>query len=47
MIDFTEHLRQLVATGYIDHATAYEAAPNPDELRMALKASGPPRGILG
>ncbi len=37
MIDFTEHLRQLVDSGYIDHETAYEAAPNPDELKMALK----------
>ncbi len=37
MIDFTEHLRQLVETGYIDHETAYESAPNPDELKMALK----------
>src|SRR5262249_1140642 len=37
MIDFTEHLRQLVLTGFIDHSTAYEAAPNPDELKMALK----------
>lgn len=48
MVDFTEHLRRLVETGYIDHATAYEAAPNPDELRMALKgirSSGV--GILG
>lgn len=48
MIDFTEHLRQLVENGYIDHETAYEVAPNPDELKMALKgirsASG---GILG
>jgi twitching motility protein PilT len=48
MVDFTEHLRRLVESGYIDHATAYESAPNPDELRMALKgirsASG---GILG
>ncbi len=48
MIDFTEHLRQLVETGYIDHATAYEAAPNPDELRMALKGiRQPSSGILG
>lgn len=48
MVDFTEHLRRLVETGFIDHATAYEAAPNPDELRMALKgirSSG--AGILG
>ncbi len=37
MIDFTEHLRQLVENGFIDHETAYEAAPNPDELKMALK----------
>ncbi len=37
MIDFTEHLRQLVETGFIDHATAYESCPNPDELKMALK----------
>ncbi|MBK9128681.1 MAG: PilT/PilU family type 4a pilus ATPase [Phycisphaerales bacterium] len=48
MLDFTEHLRQLVDKGFIDVTTAYEAAPNPDELKMALKgiksASG---GILG
>ncbi len=48
MVDFTENLRRLVETGFIDHATAYEASPNPNELRMALKgirtASG---GILG
>ena len=48
MVDFTEHLRQMVERGDIDHATAYESAPNADELRMALKgiksASG---GILG
>lgn len=37
MVDFTEHLRRLVETGFIDHATAYDAAPNPDELKMALK----------
>ncbi len=37
MIDFTEHLRQLVENGFIDHETAYEAAPNPNELKMALK----------
>jgi len=37
MVDFTEHLRQLVEAGYIDHETAYEAAPNRDELKMALK----------
>jgi twitching motility protein PilT len=37
MVDFTEHLRQLVDEGFIDHETAYDAAPNPDELKMALK----------
>lgn len=37
MVDFTEMLRRLVETGYIDHETAFEAAPNPDELKMALK----------
>ena len=48
MVDFTEHLRRLVDTGYIDHATAYAAAPNPDELRMALKGiKGRSAGILG
>ena len=48
MVDFTENLRRLVETGFIDHPTAYEAAPNADELRMALKgirAAG--AGILG
>ena len=48
MVDFTEHLRQLVDTGYIDHETAYDAAPNPDELKMALKGIRQPvSGILG
>jgi twitching motility protein PilT len=37
MVDFTEHIRSLVADGYIDHATAYDNAPNADELKMALK----------
>jgi len=37
MVDFTEHLRRLVEQGWIDHETAYEAAPNAEELRMALK----------
>ncbi len=48
MIDFTGHLHQLVETGFIDHATAYEAAPNADELRMVLKGiKGRTSGILG
>jgi len=48
MVDFTEHLRRLVDQGLIDHQTAYEAAPNPDELRMALKGiKGRRAAILG
>jgi twitching motility protein PilT len=48
MIDFTENLRQLVDGGWIDHETAYEAAPNPDELKMALKGiRTPSTSILG
>ncbi len=48
MVDFTEHLHRLVLNGYIDHQTAYEAAPNPDELRMALKGiKSASAGILG
>ncbi|MER3415931.1 MAG: twitching motility protein PilT [Gemmataceae bacterium] len=37
MIDFNEHLRQLVEYGEIDRATALEASPNPEQLKMALK----------
>ncbi len=37
MIDFNEHLRQLVEVGDIDRATALEVAPNPEALKMALK----------
>ncbi|MBU0640362.1 MAG: PilT/PilU family type 4a pilus ATPase [Planctomycetes bacterium] len=48
MVDFTEHLRQLVQNGFIDHPTAYEAAPNPNELQMALKGiRAASAGILG
>lgn len=48
MIDFTEHLRQLVDEGVIDHETAYSSAPNPDELKMALKGiRTPSSAILG
>jgi len=37
-----------VENGYIDHKTAYEAAPNPDELKMALKGiKSASAGILG
>lgn len=37
MIDFSEHLRRLVEEEFITPQAAYEAAPNPDELRMKLK----------
>jgi len=37
MMDFTESLRLLVETEYIDKATALEVAPNPEALKMALK----------
>ncbi len=48
MIDFNESLRRLVEAEYIDQATAYAAAPNPEELKMRLKGiniSG--SGIIG
>jgi twitching motility protein PilT len=37
MVDFTENLRQLVERQDIDKATALEFAPNPEQLKMALK----------
>ena len=37
MQDFTENLRLLVEREDIDKATALEVAPNPDQLKMALK----------
>lgn len=37
MVDFTENLRQLVERGDVDKATALEFAPNPEQLKMALK----------
>lgn len=37
MVDFTENLRQLVERGDIDRTTALEVAPNPEQLKMALK----------
>jgi twitching motility protein PilT len=37
MIDFTESLRQLVEHGDIDKATAFEVAPNAEQLKMAIK----------
>ena len=47
MVDFTESLRQLVMAEKIDRATAFEVAPNPESLRMALKGiTLPEQGIL-
>ncbi|NLE37956.1 MAG: twitching motility protein PilT, partial [Pirellulaceae bacterium] len=37
MQDFTMSLRRLVETDLIDRATAFEVAPNPEALKMALK----------
>jgi twitching motility protein PilT len=37
MQDFTESLRSLCERGDIDRATALEYAPNPEQLKMALK----------
>jgi twitching motility protein PilT len=37
MVDFTENLRQLVERQDVDKATALEFAPNPEQLKMALK----------
>jgi len=37
MIDYNESLRRLVEKDIIDVKTAYAFAPNPDELKMALK----------
>jgi twitching motility protein PilT len=37
MQDFTMSLKQLVESRLIDRATAFEVAPNPEALKMALK----------
>jgi twitching motility protein PilT len=37
MQDFTASLKHLVETKMIDRATAFEVAPNPEALKMALK----------
>jgi len=37
MVDYTESLRQLIQQEFIDLKTAYAYAPNPEELKMALK----------
>ena len=37
MMDFTESLRQLVINEQVERATAFEVAPSPEALKMALK----------
>ena len=37
MQDFTMSLKQLIDDDLIDRPTAFEVAPNPDALKMALK----------
>ena len=37
MMDFTESLRQLVVAEKVERATAFEVAPSPEALKMALK----------
>ena len=37
MLDFTESLRQLVVAEKIERSTAFEVAPSPETLKMALK----------
>ena len=47
MVDFTESLRMLVVDEKVERSTAFEVAPNPDALRMALKGiTLPEAGIL-
>jgi len=48
MQDFTEALRLLVEEEWIEVETAYEVAPNPEELKMRLRGISASRGgILG
>jgi twitching motility protein PilT len=37
MLDFTESLRQLVEKNWIERSVALEVAPNPEQLKMAIK----------
>ena len=37
MQDFTMSLKEMVQRQLIDRATAFEVAPNPESLKMALK----------
>jgi twitching motility protein PilT len=47
MVDFTESLRQLVVAEKVERSVAFEVAPNPEALKMALKGIVlPEAGIL-
>jgi twitching motility protein PilT len=37
MLDFTESLRQLVEKNWVERSVALEVAPNPEQLKMAIK----------
>ena len=45
-VDFTTSFVTLVSKGYLTHEMAYEYAPNPDAVRMALKGIGTRQGII-
>lgn len=48
MQDFTASLLELIEKDYVDPRVAYEAAPNPDELKMLMKGISASRtGLLG
>ncbi len=48
MQDFTGSLLELIEKDYVDPKVAYEAAPNPDELKMRMKGISSSRvGLLG
>jgi len=47
MHDFTQDLTRLVQEGWVDPKVAYEAAPNPEGLKMAIKGVSVKRGTLG
>ncbi|MFW6132694.1 MAG: type IV pilus twitching motility protein PilT [Planctomycetota bacterium] len=48
MQTFTDSLMELIDKDWIEPSVAYEAAPNPDELKMAMKGISTDRGrILG
>ncbi len=46
MQDFTKSLLELIEKEYVDPRVAYEAAPNPDELKMRMKGISSSRAGL-